>query len=34
MSGIWPIPASKAPVLKAGHEGTKVDGCQMWKEGR
>lgn len=34
VSGIWPIPASRAPVLNADQEGTRVDGCQMWREGR
>jgi hypothetical protein len=32
--GIWPSPASKAPVLKAGHEGTYILGFQVSKEGR
>ena len=32
--GIWPSPASKAPVLKAGNEGIYILGCQISKEGK
>jgi hypothetical protein len=32
--GIWPSPASRAPVRKAGQEGRMKWGRQSWKEGR
>jgi len=34
VSGIWPRPASRAPVLKAAQSGTNVVGCQIRKDGR
>jgi hypothetical protein len=33
VKGIWPSPASKAPVRKSVHEGTNVLRCHMAKEG-
>jgi hypothetical protein len=32
--GIWPSPASRAPILNAAHEGTYILGCQIWREGK
>lgn len=34
VSGTWPKPASKAPTLKSGQDGTKTLGCQTLKAGR
>lgn len=33
VKGIWPTPASRAPVRKSTHEGTNVLGCHIAKEG-